>query len=435
MSSLNIINNNTGKSTMIGHAYSAEQIHIISPSLNETESTIFFNPLQGGCGSIHRADWNLSSSDEFNLNELYLEFSIQNLDAVLTQNIKNPWLLFDSFKILFNNQEVCYYDNAESIFAAQSMYYRKFDNLQLKVEMMKLFPTNYSVVAGETIPVSSTVPWSLPLTILFPWLKNISRSQGLSKLSCEFSMRPNTATPASIGRFILSSTTNNCYTDATFKILNIQLRINSTKHTDPSLRSISNPVMVIQNFETRMYNETWNALTAQKRIQLTNEFSHRNLCFGLLVYIYNNQAVTAYNDTDCMKIDSQASLIGFQIKYKSRTIVDYSLNSELGRRNAYHINIGEKLYKNFNHALIDLTVSDESKYWVPLTFLDFSSIDNHAPDTHHIYSGLSNSGSELEIVLTNTSGVFATSPYIYATLCYNTICQLDPKTGNVSKKQ
>ncbi len=74
MSSLNIINNNTGKSTMIGHAYSAEQIHIISPSLNETESTIFFNPLQGGCGSIHRADWNLSSSDEFNLNELYLEF-------------------------------------------------------------------------------------------------------------------------------------------------------------------------------------------------------------------------------------------------------------------------------------------------------------------------------------------------------------------------
>ena len=146
-------------------------------------------------------------------------------------------------------------------------------------------------------------------------LKDLSRSQGLTKLSVEFTWKPNTNTAASVGRFIKSSTVNNCYTATTISFTAIQLRLKTTKHSDASLRAIQNPIMMINNFEIRMYNESFNANTASKRIQLSTEYSHHNMVHGVLFYSYNNQAVSAFNDADCCKIDSQSNQIGFEIKY------------------------------------------------------------------------------------------------------------------------
>ena len=150
----------------------------------------------------------------------------------------------------------------------------------------------------------------------------------------------------------------------------IQLRLKTTKHSDASLRQIGNPIMMINNFEIRMYNESFNSNSASKRIQLSTEYSHHNLVHGVLFYSYNNQAVTAYNDADCCKIDSQSNQIGFEIKYKSRSIVDYDAVNQLGQRNAYHIDVQERRGFALNHALIDTSISDEGLYWVPLTLID-----------------------------------------------------------------
>ena len=110
MSTLNLEHNATKKTNLIGHSYSGKQQLLVKPSLCEQVSAVFFNPIVGSPGSVHRVDYNLSIDDEFNINECYLEFTINNLDAVVTQNIINPWLLFDSIKLLINNQEVVFYD-------------------------------------------------------------------------------------------------------------------------------------------------------------------------------------------------------------------------------------------------------------------------------------------------------------------------------------
>ena len=436
MSTLNLEHNATKKTNLIGHSYSGKQQLLVKPSLCEQVSAVFFNPITGSPGSVHRVDYNLSVDDEFNINEAYLEFVINNLDAVITQNIINPWLLFDSIKLLMNNQEVVFYDNSEAIFCASSFHYRQFSQQGLKSEIQKLFPTNYSVSAGETHAVSSANLWSLPLTHLFPFLKDLSRSQGLTKLSVEFTWKPNTNTAASVGRFIKSSTVNNCYTATTISFTAIQLRLKTTKHSDASLRAIQNPIMMINNFEIRMYNESFNSNTASKRIQLSTEYSHHNMVHGVLFYSYNNQAVSAFNDADCCKIDSQTNQIGFEIKYKSRSIVDYDAVNQTGQRNAYHIDVQERRGYALNHALIDTSVSSEGLYWVPLTLIDFQSVGINNLKTEGAFSGLSNANSEIELIFTNavSGGTYATSPYLYSVLCYYQIVSLDAKTGIISKK-
>ena len=436
MSTLNLEHNATKKTNLIGHSYSGKQQLLVKPSLCEQVSAVFFNPIVGSPGSVHRVDYNLSIDDEFNINECYLEFTMNNLDATVTQTVINPWLLFDSIKLLINNQEVVFYDNSEAIFCAASFHYRQFSQQGLKSEIQKLFPTNYSVSAGETLPVSSANLWSLPLTHLFPFLKDLSRSQGLSKLSLEFTWKPNTATAASIGRFIKSSTVANCYTSTMISFTSIQLRLKTTKHSDASLRQIANPVMMINNFEIRMYNESFNNNAANKRIQLSTEYSHHNLVHGVLFYIFNNQAITAYNDADCCKIDSHSNQIGFEIKYKSRSIVDYDAVNQLGQRNAYHIDVQERRGFASNHALIDTSISAEGSYWVPLTLIDFQSVGINNLKTEGAYSGLSNANSEIELIFTNavSGGTYATSPYLYSVLCFYNIVTLDAKTGIISKK-
>ena len=185
-----------------------------------------------------------------------------------------------------------------------------------------------------------------------------------------------------------------------------------------------------------MYNESFNSNSASKRIQLSTEYSHHNLVHGVLFYSYNNQAVSAYNDADCCKIDSHSNQIGFEIKYKSRSIVDYDAVNQLGQRNAYHIDVQERRGFASNHALIDTSISAEGSYWVPLTLIDFQSVGINNLKNEGAYSGLSNANSEIELIFTNavSGGTYATSPYLYSVLCFYNIVTLDAKTGIISKK-
>ena len=92
MSTLNLEHNATKKTNLIGHSYSGKQQLLVKPSLCEQVSAVFFNPIVGSPGSVHRVDYNLSIDDEL-------------------------------------------------IFCAASMHYRQFSQQGLKSEVQKLFPT------------------------------------------------------------------------------------------------------------------------------------------------------------------------------------------------------------------------------------------------------------------------------------------------------
>jgi len=194
--------------------------------------------------------------------------------------------------------------------------------------------------------------------------------------------------------------------------------------------------MVIPSFEIRSYDQSWNSNTDQRRVQISQEYSAHNLCHGILVYGYNKAAVTAYNDADAMKIDSQSSLFGFNVKYKSRDIINYPAVNDVNKRNQYLLDVHEKRYGKFNNALIDTSQGDDGLYWVPLTLIDLQSVDIHDNDTVNGYSGLSNQGSEIELIITNakSGGTHSTDMRLNVVLCYYSIVTLDAKSGIVSRK-
>ena len=109
MSSRNYTLANVRKTVTMGSTYAGEDVLLIKPSLLENQMTTFFNPNTCGPSSNPRCDLIFANSDEYNLNELYLEFTMNNLDAAVSQTVYNPWNLFSEMKLSINNGEVHYY--------------------------------------------------------------------------------------------------------------------------------------------------------------------------------------------------------------------------------------------------------------------------------------------------------------------------------------
>lgn len=435
MSTLNLEINSTEKNNIVGVSYEGKKQLVVSASLHERESSTFCNPSDGGPSSLFRLDQPFSIDDEFNLNDLHFEYEHHNLDATLSQTVFNPYTLFNNVKLLINNQEVCYYDSADAVYAAQSDHWNKFSGEELKREVLKIFPSCItSLTTGETIAPTTYKKFSLPMSVIFPFMKNISRSQGVSKISIEVQMRPNTNTTSSIASFIKSSTTNNPYTSSTIAFKNVQFRMITTKHTDASLRAVPAPIMFVPRYETRTYTQDWNSNAAQRRIQLSQEFSHHTLCHQVKVWAYNKNAITTYNHADAGKIDSDFGLFGYQVKYKSRDIINFPNVDDKNKRAQYHLFNQENRYGKVNPTFVD--GSGEYKYWSPQTLIDFQGIHHHSLESIEGHSGLSNAGSEIEIVLTNAvdGGTYGTNVDLKTVLCYHSIVSLNPQTGLITRK-
>ena len=159
------------KTVTLGTTYAGEDVLLIKPSLLENQITTFFNPNTCGPSSNPRCDLIFANSDEYNLNELYLEFTMNDLDGTVTQQVWNPWLLFSEMKLSINNVEVQYLDNTEKIWLAAASYYKRFDDSGFKGALNELFPTNFTtgITAGETSVISAGATYSLPMFVISPF--------------------------------------------------------------------------------------------------------------------------------------------------------------------------------------------------------------------------------------------------------------------------
>ena len=433
MSSKNYVVANAKKNVLVGHTYDGKEILKTRPNLHENFSTVFFNPQTIYTGGSARCDINMRTED-YNLNELLLEFDQVNASSTITQTIYNIFMIFSEIKLLFNDQVVIHLDNQEKIFCTVSENLRGLSKDAVLSLLHTLMPS-FGGVAGETCAISSTTKWSLPIsTFLFPFIKDISPSQGLQKLSLEVRMQPNVATADGNGRFIQSGTTANCYTDATISFQNMQCRLVMTKHSDPFLRTVPNPHLPIQKYADRMYNLSFYAVAVTKRIQLGTEFSSYRNINGVYVYIYDKAKVTTYNDTDCCKIDSDLTLLGYELKFKTRTVLKLDATTDKGRKAKYYYDSHFKRYgRQINPDLIT-NGTNLTKYFIPLTYIDLQSVANGSNDDDRlVYSGISNKDAELELIISNTSGAYSTDCYLYVVLSYLEFFHLDPKTGVVSE--
>ena len=165
-----------------------------------------------------------------------------------------------------------------------------------------------------------------------------------------------------------------------------------------------------------------------KRIQLGTEFSSYRNINGVYVYIYDKAKVTTYNDTDCCKIDSDLTLLGYELKFKTRTVLKLDATTDKGRKAKYYYDSHFKRYgRQINSDLIT-NGTNLTKYFIPLTYIDLQSVANGSNDDDRlVYSGISNKDAELELIISNTSGAYSTDCYLYVVLSYLEFFHLDPK--------
>lgn len=435
MSSKSYVLANEKKKVLVGHQYDGTEILKFAPSLHESNSVHSANPLAGRPGSNHRIDLHIRN-ENYNINEVLFEFDHVNLDGVLSQTVLHPFLLFQEIKVLFNDQLLVHLDNAEEIFATVANNMRHLSKDQFESVLQTCMVSNFATpLTGETVTAGSTYKWSVPFTtFLFPWLRDISPTDGVGKLTFEVKFVPNYGTATSVGRFMSSSTTNNPYTDATIRFDNIQIRPLVTRHRDPYLMTVPMPTIVIQRFAEKQFSlASWNSTSDSHRVQLSQEFSPYRICNGILLYITPTSNVTAYNDTDCMKVGSSADLLGWELRWKSRTILDFKFASDKGRKvKYYHDTYMKRHGKPLDTDMITGT-TNKSNVWIPLTWVDLQSVANGSnDDDRNVYSGISNKDSDLELIIYNTQGAYcASSCILNVCLGYVEFFQLDPKTGAV----
>lgn len=418
------------ESATLGNTYDGDVIYRVNPNLNESYTSKYFTPTNGSCGTVHTLVVDLGVSDEFNVNTWLLEFKHNNLDGTLSQTVINPYLLIGEFKVLLNQQEVIYHSSQEEIFLAFADYFKEFSKDQQTSFMASIMPVNQSnPLAGETLSAGGTLIWSLPLTPLAKSLNNISRSDGASRITFEFKFIPNYATTSANCRFMQSSTTNNPYTTSTISFTEIAMRLITTKHSDQILRNVPNSIMLLRKYDVKTYQLSFNANSVQQRVQLSQDFSLRNIVYGVYVYIYDYTRITAYNDADSMKIFSGSDVIGWELKFKSKTIHKYDAVLDKGKRNKYYFDT----YRNSNGRLIPSNLIQQNdnvtQYFVPLTFIDLANVHDGLLNSETV-SGLP-SNSDLELIITNavSGGTFSTSCFLNVALCYYERCKLDPKSG------
>lgn len=419
------------KNTLRGFNYVGKHQFVIPPSLPDHTLIKSSNPISGGVGTTH--EMNLLLTEDKNLDEVFIEFDQNNLDGTLSQVVVNPFLLFSECKLAINNGEVWHLDDTEKIFNSVANYLMQFDNDNFKSHLTSIIPTYTAPLSGQTTTAGTTTKWSLPLWYLFPGLKSVSLINGVRQLNFWFRFQPNTATPDSIGRFMKNATnTNNPYTSATISFTNIQLRAHTVKVLANALKVAPSPVIITKEYDNKSYLLPITTNGEIKRIQFSTDFSRHPMVNDIVFYIYDPARITAYNDADCFNIDSSVDTLGFELKFRSRTILKYEGVADKHRRFRYYYDVYKKRFKDVNLALLDGS-DNTNKYWIPATRIDLQCIDVADPDQEEVYSGLP-STEELELILYNNAGSYSTGAYLHVALGFLTETVIGTN-GAINKRQ
>ena len=417
---------------LVGVSFDGKEVFRVSPSLYETYTNKYFNPVNGSPSSYHTLNLDLSVTDEFNLNSLMLEFTQSNKHATASQIVLNPYLLFSEFKVLINNVELVHYDNQEAIFLAVSEFFRGMKDEERRSYLATIFPTqSANPPAGETVPAQASVNWSLPLEPILKFINRISRSDGMAKLTLEFRFVPNYGVQAMNGRFIRSSADVNVYTESNIAFNNIALRLHHTKHSDPVMRNIAGGgYIVIPKFDIKTFQCNFSTASALQRCQLSTDFSIRPIVNAIVVYMYNTSAVTTWNDSDACKVDSSVNQIGFELKFKSKTILKYDASNQANNRRRFLFETYKRRFGQVYPPALCQESDDTTKVWIPPTLIDLSAVEKHNSDSH-VIAGLP-SNSDLELIVTNASpsGNYSANCNLQICLLYTERAQLNP-TGQL----
>ena len=405
--------NDSKKKIIQGFNYAGETKIILPPSISETVSIKSASPLDGAPSSNHEIK--LLFSEEKNHEEFLLEFDQVNLDGTLSQIVYNPFLLMHDCEFQINDLEALKLDSTEKIFLTINNLVSKWGSDELLAKIQTIIPTYTAPLNGQTTVAGATTKWSLPLSWLFPDIKHISLSNGIRSLLFKFRFQLPTATTATIGRFIKSSTASNPYTSTTIKFTNIQMRILTTKVLDRALSRVPAPIMFLKQYDEKMFPISLASIGEVKRIQLATEFTRHMSVGDIYFYIYDKGNVTTYNDADACVTDGGVLSLGFELKFRSRSIIKYDAAVDAPKRVQYYYNSLNKRNGKVHPKLLDSS-DNFSKYWAVLSHIDLQNIESSDPH-EHVHSGLP-STEELELIITSNITTGSATAELYVAIGY-----------------
>ena len=399
----------------------------------ETNHTSSVPSMASPMGNTNRIDIEPANDDFYVIEELYLDWLATNSSGTEAPTFLNVFSTIQEVVLKINGSIVDHLKGQNDIICAVSDYLHEHADYVTHA-LGRCRSENANTYNGETVAVSSTLQFSLPMTVLFPFLKGLAvggKDSKVWKITFEVTFTSNTNTASSLTFSVKSNTTSNAYsTNLTYS--NIQIR-NCFYRPSSEVRDL-----VLQRVGARMYriaheNVTqtvaWNTInTDYTRINLNTTFtkSIKNIR-GMYVFIDVPAARTAFNDADSAELWSGAAYIGVKILHSGRVILDHSnAVNDLKKRRDYNRLVHKKMWGK-ELPLAVMTESDNlPRYYFLETFIDLTNVEVF--DQHELAVSSLNNMENIEIQLYCASALGA-SVQLHTVLEYVEEIQHDGK-GN-----
>jgi hypothetical protein len=316
--------------------------------------------------------------------------------------------------------EVSNNSDVEQVFCNVSKNLEKYIYSDEEIKQaLNLFTPSAGGHAGVVVANSSVSKYfSFPLIeFLYPCLKGINCSL-LSSILVEFTFFNDLGAATLTDRIALSSTTASIWNATNIAFSSMAYRTSIERYQTHALLQVPrNPILMFDKFETKCYNVSWTDNTGYQKINLNADYTIHNRIQGLYVYVYGSALNTAYNTATAGTV---VSSMGFQIKYKSQSMVDFSnaTSHPIAKRNFINRLYRQKYDKLISSNFYDISTNTTQKYYVPLLYIDFNNLKVINPDGEIAITNFDNSVNDFKIIIYNTAGTNFGALSLYAMLHY-----------------
>lgn len=384
--------------------------------------------------SICRVDLQYNYNDVYEIEEQYLSIDVINGSATDAPTFKNAYGLFSSVRVLINGVEVEKIGSYPEILCRISNYFREHSE-NLDIALARIRNDTAYTFTGDSIAVSATTNLLIPLTPLFPWLRNlvIGGSAMISKIQYEFTFQPNLGSAAGNGLFVTSGSANNAYsTNLSFSNIKIW---QSIVRPDPTSKKIllarMGPLRIFKKcHEGKIKTISFtNVDTDMTTFSLKTDWATHSNVRGLYIFLESPALRTTFNDADNCKLFSGASFIGYKIRYNGTEVLNHSQSANhLKLRKNYSMDVQKNLWaRNLPLEVLNHTTGLADYYYIE-TYIDLQNIQVY--DLHEMVIGGISTDLNLQIDVFCAQSINA-STNIYAMLEYVEEIVTDGK-GNYS---
>ena len=377
-------------------------------------------------GSKVSVFWEPPRDRYLKVEKLDLAFDVVNASGLDAGTVYNVFNFLESLELHINRGRVCHYNNTMMMMLAQRHVLREGQDRIYETLAEARNENSEGTIAGDSIPVSSTTPFRIPLLWIYPslenWITN-SAASGIDNLSMEIRFRGASNVVDQEATFIRSSTASNVYLESKISIANIRLRAQVTQIRSKDLLVVAPSYHPFLAFDIKEFNNLdFSDLNNSVTIKL-KEFGENHQIQKLTVWCLDKGALTAYNDAEACRYLGGPAYLSWSLQ-KNGASDKLDLTSGPGGEGPqvlkdttwlkFRMTYGEPPSAKLRNQATDL-----DKYHLPfLTEIDFRNID--IEKGRGVIGGASNRADSYELKVQPAQALSANVTVVAAIEWYET---------------